>query len=157
MWLLSLVLVLAVLGPSPATNHAGALPHADSFGSAGVAPVATEVLDAPSRAKILASYGRLPLSFESNHGQTDGQVRFLARGSDYTLFLTSAEAVLALRRPEVPAQSMSSDRRALPGGKQEDDVALKLTTWTSLSWRAPPKGSGSSRRNSYLTRGYGLA
>ena len=40
-------------------------------------------------------YGRLPLSFEANGGQSDPQVRFLARGSGFTLFLTTAaEAVL---------------------------------------------------------------
>jgi len=45
-------------------------------------------------------YGKLPLSFEANQGQTDGQVKFLARGQDYTLFLTSQEAVLALQKAE---------------------------------------------------------
>ncbi len=43
------------------------------------------------------AYGRLPLSFEENRGQTDPQVKFLARGSDYSLFLTPTEAVLKLR------------------------------------------------------------
>jgi beta-propeller repeat-containing protein len=44
-----------------------------------------------------ASYGQLPLHFESNQGQVDSQVRFLARGSGYSLFLTPTEAVLALK------------------------------------------------------------
>jgi hypothetical protein len=43
-------------------------------------------------------YGRLPLSFEANHGQTDARVRFPARGGGYTIFLTDDEAVLALRK-----------------------------------------------------------
>jgi hypothetical protein len=30
--------------------------------------------------KLLASYGKLPLSFDANQGQTDARVRFLARG-----------------------------------------------------------------------------
>jgi Beta-propeller repeat len=42
------------------------------------------------------TYGRLPLSFEANEGQTDSQVKFLARGRKYTLFLTATEAVLTL-------------------------------------------------------------
>ncbi|PYU31261.1 MAG: hypothetical protein DMG28_15825 [Acidobacteria bacterium] len=33
------------------------------------------------------SYGKLPLSFDANRGQTDSQVRFLSRGTGYTLFL----------------------------------------------------------------------
>ena len=45
--------------------------------------------------RVAEVYGRLPLSFEANGGQTDSQVRFLARGSGFTLFLTtSAEVVL---------------------------------------------------------------
>ncbi len=46
-----------------------------------------------------ASYGQLPLAFEANQGQSDAQVRFLARGEGYSLFLTSTEAVLSLRAP----------------------------------------------------------
>ena len=45
----------------------------------------------------VASYGKLPLNFDANQGQTNAQVRFLARGSGYTIFLTDDEAVLALR------------------------------------------------------------
>jgi Cep192 domain 4/Beta-propeller repeat/HYDIN/CFA65/VesB-like, Ig-like domain len=48
--------------------------------------------------KLWASrYAQLPLSFEANHGQTDSRVKFLARGQNYTLFLTEHDAVLALR------------------------------------------------------------
>ena len=38
----------------------------------------------------------LPLSFEVNQGQSDAQVKFLSRGSGYSLFLTADEAVLVL-------------------------------------------------------------
>ena len=48
-------------------------------------------------ADIRAAYGRLPLGFEANQGQTDPRVRYLARGSGYTLFLAGTEAVLAFR------------------------------------------------------------
>jgi hypothetical protein len=41
-------------------------------------------------------YGKLRLGFEANAGQTDGQVKFLARGRGYTVFLTGNAAVLAL-------------------------------------------------------------
>jgi len=40
----------------------------------------------------------LPLFFEPNQGQTDSQVKFLARGTGYGLFLTANEAVLELQR-----------------------------------------------------------
>jgi hypothetical protein len=41
----------------------------------------------------------LPLSFEANQGQVDEQVKYLARGQGYTLFLTPGAAVLGLRSP----------------------------------------------------------
>jgi uncharacterized repeat protein (TIGR01451 family) len=39
---------------------------------------------------------QLPLSFEPNQGQTDPQVKFLARGAGYGVFLTADQAVLTL-------------------------------------------------------------
>jgi hypothetical protein len=52
---------------------------------------------AATKPKVADAYGKLPLSFESNQGQSDAQVKFLSRGSGYTLFLTSSEAVLLLQ------------------------------------------------------------
>jgi hypothetical protein len=51
--------------------------------------------DAATRASVSAAYGKLPLMFEANTGQTDSKVKFLSRGSGYSLFLTAAEVVLA--------------------------------------------------------------
>src|SRR5439155_4514335 len=48
-------------------------------------------------------YGKLPLHFEANHGQTDEQVKFLARGNRHTLFITPSEAVLVLTKREQTA------------------------------------------------------
>jgi Putative Ig domain/Beta-propeller repeat len=45
---------------------------------------------------LAANYGRLPLSFEINEGQSDQQVKYLAHAPGYTLFLTNQEAVLSL-------------------------------------------------------------
>jgi len=47
--------------------------------------------------KWLEAYGKLPLGFEENVGQTAGEVRFVSHGKGYELFLTPQEAVLALR------------------------------------------------------------
>src|SRR5438309_2090984 len=57
--------------------------------------------------------GKLPLHFEANRGQTHEDVRFLARGPGYSLFLTPTEAVLTLVKPESPA------RRPVAHGKPE--------------------------------------
>ena len=46
--------------------------------------------------RIAANFGNLPLSFEPNQGQTDAQVKFLSRTSQYNLFLTPNEAVFTL-------------------------------------------------------------
>jgi hypothetical protein len=65
--------------------------------------------------RLVEAYGRLPLSFEVNQGQTDSTVKFLSRGSGYSLFLTGNEAVLSLRKPGVRSQD-SGFRRHKPGG-----------------------------------------
>src|ERR1039457_7025862 len=44
--------------------------------------------------KQIASYGRLPLSFEANQGHADQTVKFFSRGRGCGLFLTGDEAVL---------------------------------------------------------------
>jgi len=44
-----------------------------------------------------AAYGKLPLRFEENQGQSAREVRYVSHGSGYELFLTPQEAVLALR------------------------------------------------------------
>jgi Beta-propeller repeat len=45
----------------------------------------------------------MPLGFEPNQGQSDPQVKFLARGSGYGLYFTHAEAVLAFPAPKAMA------------------------------------------------------
>jgi hypothetical protein len=54
--------------------------------------------DAATQARLTASYGQLPLSFEANKGQTDPRANFLARGAGYTLFLTPSKAVMELQQ-----------------------------------------------------------
>ena len=57
-----------------------------------------------------AVYGKLPLSFEANQGQSDPQVRFTSRGNGYALFLTDKEAVLALTKRDATDKKL--DRKA---------------------------------------------
>jgi len=81
----------------------------------------------PNRARLLGDYGRLPLHFEENRGQTDGQVRFLSRGAGYALFLTRDEAVLQLRNanPANPQGEVRNPHSAIPN-PQSAVVRLKL-------------------------------
>jgi len=67
------------------------------------APAAAAVPDA-TRARVAAAYGKLPLSFERNEGQTAAEVAYLSRGRGITLFLTPSEAVLALRGSQKDAK-----------------------------------------------------
>src|SRR5438552_2973962 len=76
--ILLLVLALVSCAPAPATRTSTTIPQA-------------------TKQQVLVAYGKLPLIFEANQGQTDPQVKFLSRGSGYTLFLTPTVAVLALR------------------------------------------------------------
>ena len=68
--------------------------------------------------KPVASYAKLPLSFEVTLGQTDKQVKFLSRGPGYTLFLAGNEMALELQKPEVRSRQSATRQvatmKALP-------------------------------------------
>src|SRR5437879_3820769 len=64
---------------------------------------------APVQRHVSSAYGNLPLSFETNEGQTDPHVQFLSRGPGHTLFLTASEAVLALRKGEAKGEGRERD------------------------------------------------
>ena len=91
--------------------------------SSKLAPLRTQPASPPaSQADILAAYGKVPLNFETNQGQTDARVDFLAHGNGYTVFLTRENATLLLRaqsgedaspsRPLHPGISKSAKRIA---------------------------------------------
>lgn len=62
------------------------------------APAITDPEPGPAvAAKLSPGYGKMALSFERNDGQTDSNVKFLARGGNSTLFLTPTESVLQLQ------------------------------------------------------------
>lgn len=58
------------------------------------------------QARADAPYGRLPMAFEANQGQTAPQVKYLAHGQGYGLYLTSNAAVLSLRAPGAQASTV---------------------------------------------------
>jgi hypothetical protein len=76
----------------------------------------------PNSGLLVANYGKLPLAFESNQGQTDQQVKFLSRGAGYSLFLTPTEAVLALN--EGPQQAPAA--RVADGPVSTGTEAMQL-------------------------------
>jgi hypothetical protein len=86
--------------------------------------------DRNAHARILDSYGALPLSFEANHGQTDSRVKFLSRTRGYSLFLTGDEAVLALSKKKgayAPGEDSANRRHAEVGpGAGEASRVLRM-------------------------------
>jgi Beta-propeller repeat len=72
------------------------------------------------------AYGKLPLAFEANQGQTAPNVRFLAHGQGYQLFLTTEEAVLTLRQPPA-ASTKAAKSAALFATRRKPDGARKTS------------------------------
>ena len=120
---LSGAIVSGIIFGLAADGIAAPLPLPDPLGashSVGTSPPASVKPDTASRTRISEAYGKLPLSFEVNQGQTDEQVRFLARGHGYTLFLTATETVLSLRTEG------SGLRTESPTAKQRAVVRMKV-------------------------------
>ncbi|HEY2822860.1 MAG TPA: SBBP repeat-containing protein [Candidatus Acidoferrum sp.] len=93
-------LCLAVLAAAVVYFHAR---HTNSCSS-----VAKNSNASADRLHALQAYGKLPLAFEKNSGQTDARVKFLARGAGYTVFLTDRDATLRLERPRVEPGSKTA-------------------------------------------------
>jgi hypothetical protein len=83
--------------PAPRHSTIASLTHLLAMPrSAANISYAGSINDEAARRKV--SYGKLPLSFEANRGQTDARVKFTARGVGYNLFLTRDETVLNLQK-----------------------------------------------------------
>src|SRR3984885_6480486 len=82
---------LATGAPYQAYHHGR---HAVAGGS-----IAANRIDTAARLHALDAYGKIPLTFEENSGQTDARVKFLTRGAGYTVFLTDRGATLRLEGP----------------------------------------------------------
>ena len=97
-----------LLGPS---NGVAVGSHSATSASGSSLPFATlreGKTTLQSQQRLVSALGSLPLTFEANQGQTDPQVKYLARGHGYTLFLTSDEAVLSMVSSATPQRTTSS-------------------------------------------------
>jgi len=99
--LLSSAIFAAGSSPTPPRLHTSFSRGPDANASAKTPP------STPS-ASLAANYGKLPMAFEINQGQTDRKVNFLARGQGYSLFLTPGEAVMSLQVSEAKPTSAST-------------------------------------------------
>lgn len=71
--------------------------------------LATPTVNGEQRGRVLARMDALPLAFEANQGQTDPRVKYMARGSGYTAFLTARDTRFVLT---------SSTRQASPAPRE---------------------------------------
>jgi hypothetical protein len=94
------VVCLGVLGTIAVYQHRR---HAASCEA-----IANPTADIAARMRALEAYGKIPLAFEENAGQTDARVKFLARGAGYTVFLTDRDATLRLEQPSTKPGSPAS-------------------------------------------------
>jgi uncharacterized repeat protein (TIGR01451 family) len=105
-----------VLASGPRARHAArnlsAAPSSMAPGAAGHGPfdLTASVENSPEAAKIsaLTAIAKLPLIFEPNVGQTDSEVKFLARGNGYSLYLGPDGAVMHLRVRGSSSRTISS-------------------------------------------------
>src|SRR5947207_1635818 len=71
---------------------------------------------AAAETRVSQSYGKLPVHVEANQGQTHQDVRFLARGAGYSLYLTPTEAALTLTKQVSPARKPAARGKSEPRG-----------------------------------------
>ena len=75
-------------------------------------------------AKVRENIAKLPLRFEENRGQTDSQVKYLAHGNGYTLFLTPTAMAVQLKAAGVPNLSPVVQMR-LPGSNAKASLEAR--------------------------------
>src|SRR2546426_3678024 len=90
------------------------------------APRTSTEIPQATKPQVLAAYGKLPLSFEANQGQTEPQVKFLSRGRGYTLFLTHTEAVLTLTKADAHAKRQISGEATLVEPEKRAGTVLRM-------------------------------
>ena len=96
---------------------AGAFPGMSPSGEAAATP--KPLLSAcPGEPRLRQAYLSLPLVFELHQSQRHPEIKFVSRGSGYTLFLGSTEAMLALRT--APGDAPGRDRRWVSRTRVQD-------------------------------------
>jgi len=116
-WVLVIAIVAAVgiAGSASLRTHRGSAP--------GKPVAAAPVLSAERSNRVRASLGTLPLAFEANQGQTDPQVKYVARGRCYKVFLTANDTVFAMNSSSQAATRAVGKQRLL-----RDKTAPKAAT-----------------------------
>src|SRR5262249_31306232 len=105
---------LGVNAPAATVNPAFAAVVVPASGTNSVAtanrPEAGSTVPVVTKPQVQDHSGKPPLSFEANQGQTDSQVRFLARGAGYPLFLPANDAVLVSHPPDTTPPGQATEK-----------------------------------------------
>src|SRR5713226_6909715 len=120
------LLLAGIAGLTALTGNASAVFVAPSYSKTDKtfkSPADTELA---AKARLREGYGKLPLSFEANQGQTDHAVKFLSRGNGYSLFLTPTAAVLRLGIAERGARNESNERLLAGAAKSKREKSTVL-------------------------------
>ncbi len=123
--------------PTLVLSSVAALLAAPLLSNRRVAPAPTGEQTQTSRERARETYGRIPLSFEANHGQTDSSVNFLTRGAGYALFLKPTEAVFTFSQSKVLRMRLvgADDAAAAAGENKLAGKANYLVGDDPSQWR----------------------
>ena len=92
------VAALGLIASTALVSHLRGLNHS-SVGKPAAHAVTAVQAPSKSAADWAQAVRKSALTFQENEGQTDTQVKYVANGYGYELFLTEQEAVMALRQP----------------------------------------------------------
>ena len=143
--LVALVAFAALIAASQAPNAELLLGRKYGLSAAdGAAPV-SEPAAAPqmSEKEALDAYGKLPLSFIPNEGQTDKAVRYYAQGAGYGFFFTHKGATLSFAEGKGRGRPCTGPR--LPRGRSPRDAHSPKRLAGKVNYLVgddPPSGSG---------------
>jgi beta-propeller repeat-containing protein len=84
---------------TPSSEQSSAVSTGSQWGAAA-APVSEPATPQMSEKEALEAYGKLPLSFVANEGQTEEAVRYYAQGAGYGFFFTKGGATLSFANGE---------------------------------------------------------
>ncbi len=101
-------------------------------------PATPANLKPAAKPRLAENFAKLPLSFEENQGQIDNEVKFLAHGPGYDLFLTSTDAVLRVQKP----RTSQADKSKQPAGEGENVREGTVLRLKMLGANATPQVEG---------------
>jgi hypothetical protein len=99
---------LTAVSETPKAEHSSA---ANTNSQSGTAAPVSQPAAAPrmSEQEVLDAYGKLPLSFIPNEGQTDKAVRYYAQGAGYGFFFTPGGAMLSFAEGKGHGHALALD------------------------------------------------